>query len=92
VWRSKKGIPLKQLSRYRLTDVLWWTRRREIFEEIANIMGLESANTFTPGWFSHRNTAAKNIMEKMTEADKKLLRDKGDKMATEGMPDEIRRK
>lgn len=55
-------------------------------------MGLESADTNTPGWFENRTTAAKNILNVMTEAQKNRLRDEADEMAAKGLPEEVQRK
>lgn len=91
VWRVKKNSAPKSLSRYRLTDVLWWTRKERVFEEIASLLNLESANTSTPGWFTLRTKAAKNILEAMTEEERKILDMETDRMQKEGLPEEVQR-
>lgn len=60
--------------------------------EIGIIMGLESVDTNTPGWFIHRTTATKNILCKMSEAEKDNLRNIGKEMAETGMPEDLQRK
>lgn len=92
VWRGAKKVSLIQGKKYRLTDVLWWTRQGEVFSEIASIMGIESANTNTAGWFSVRRTAEKNILDRMTDIEKDKLREEADQMAVEGLPVEVQRK
>ena len=72
--------------------MLWWTRRCEVFAEIALIIELETAYTNTPGWFQHCQTAAKNLLDKMTEAERAKLREEADKMAKEGLPEDIQQK
>lgn len=77
---------------YRLGDVLWWTRQKDVFREIAVMKGLESADSNTPGWFTLRRTAEKNILKRMTEAETIILRGEAERMATGGLPKDIQRK
>jgi hypothetical protein len=55
-------------------------------------MNLDSANTRTPGWFEHRTTAAKNIINNMTAVEMKRLRDEAEDMAGNGLPEAVKRK
>lgn len=80
------------MSRYRLTDILWWTREEEVFKEIASMLEIESANTFTPGWFQLRTKACKNILNEMNEEERKELEDEADRMQREGLPHEVQRR
>jgi hypothetical protein len=66
--------------------------KEDVLKEIALIMEVESVDTTTQGWFPHRTTAAKNLIDKMTEAERGLLREKGDKMGSEGLPESVQRK
>jgi hypothetical protein len=75
-----------------LTDVLWWTREKEIFKEIGAIMGLDHVDRFTHGWFPHRNTASKNILDNMTDSEKTAIRKKAEDFAANGLPESIKRK
>lgn len=75
-----------------MTDVLWWTCQEDVFAEIASIMGVESANSNTPGWFSLRRTAEKNILDGMTDIEKDKLQEEANQMAAEGLPIEVQRK
>jgi hypothetical protein len=52
----------------------------------------ESADSNTPGWFTLRRTAEKNILDRMTEEEKDNLRGEAERMATEGLPQDIQRK
>ena len=61
-------------------------------KEIARVMGIDKVDTNTPGWFQNRTTAARNILNRMSEADKKELHKFGDQILENGMPEEIRRK
>jgi len=87
-----KKIPLIPGQNYRLGDVLWWTRQKDVFVEIAAMKGLESADTNTPGWFTLRQTAEKNILDRMTEGERNDLRGEAERMAREGLPKDIQRK
>ena len=87
-----KKIPLIPGQKYRLGDVLWWTQQKDIFAEIAGMMGLESADTNTPGWFTLHRTAEKKILDGMTEAERDNLRGEAERMEKEGVPKDIQRK
>ena len=75
-------------------DLLWWVKSEDILREISDLLGSGSTNTdtHTPGWFGLRTTAARNILERMTEAEKSDLRKIGDDMAKNGMPEHLQRK
>lgn len=87
-----KKIPLIPGQKYRLGDVLWWTRQKDVFAEIAAMMDLPSADSNTPGWFTRRRTAEKNILDRMTEEEKHNLRGEAEGLAREGLPKDIQRK
>ena len=69
--------------------VLWWTRQANTFTEIATIMDLLVADTNTPGWLQYRTTAMKNLISRMTEAEKARLRGESKRMAAMGLPVDI---
>jgi hypothetical protein len=92
VWRVRRNRQMKPGSRYRLTDILWWTRQTDVFNEIANILNIDSADTNTPGWFQLRTKASKNILDKMTEDERKILEDDAQRMQKEGLPPDVQRK
>lgn len=79
-------------SRFRLTDVLWSTQKEKVFEEIASILGLDHADTKTPGWFGLRTKASKNIIDRMPEDEKKSLEDEADRMQEVGLPKDVQRR
>jgi hypothetical protein len=85
-------MPSTKLKEYRLGDLLWWLRKDDVMAEISELMGNDSVNTNTPGWFQLRTVAAKNILGRMTEAEKKDLRKKGEEIAKKGMPEHLKRK
>jgi hypothetical protein len=88
---KKKPIPAKGI-RYRLTDILWWTRPEDVFKEIASILNMVSADTSTPGWFQLRTTATKKILDRMNDEEKKTLEDEADRIEKDGLPRDIQRK
>jgi hypothetical protein len=79
-------------TQYRLTDVLWWTRQADVLNEIASIMDVESVTTSTEGWFKHRTTASKNIIDKMTEAERAKLQEEERFLSMKGLPEHVQRK
>jgi hypothetical protein len=87
---KKKREP-KLGTRYRLTDILWWTRQDEVFQEIALMMNIEIADMKTPGWFQLRTKASKNILNKMSAEALKILEDEADQMEKEGLPPDVQR-
>jgi hypothetical protein len=60
--------------------------------EVAEVMGLEYANTNTPGWFPYRTTATKNILDNMSDARKNKLQMEAEKFAKIGLPADVQRK
>jgi hypothetical protein len=92
VWRVRRVSIAKPGSRYRLTDILWWTRPEIVFEEIASIMGIETANTSTPGWFQLRTKASKRYLDSMGEDERKTIEDEADRMQKEGLPLDVQRR
>lgn len=78
-------------ARYRLTDILWWTRREDVFKEIASILDLDSADTNTPGWFQLRTKASKNILNAMAEDEREALEKEAERMQNEGLPPDVQK-
>lgn len=92
-WRIKKKTPqLIQGNKYRGTDLLWWTRQKDVYAEIASIMELPTANSNTPGWFEHRMAASKNILDTMTVEEKTKFEDDAERYRVEGLPKDVQRK
>jgi hypothetical protein len=79
-------------KRHRLVDLLWWLQREDVMKEIATSLGEDSINTKSPEWFTLRTKASKNMVDRMTDAEKAELRKKGEEMARKGKPKEIQRK
>jgi hypothetical protein len=87
--KRKEGRNLE--SRYRLTDVIWWTRKEEVFKEIASILHLDSADTNTPGWFQLRTKACKNLLNTMSNDERQTIEDEADRLRKEGLPEDVKR-
>lgn len=70
------------------TEVLWKTQRGKVFEEIARLLGVPTADETTPGWFHKRMAALGNIIASMTEHEKAQLDDEVEKISTQGYSQE----
>ena len=79
-------------SRYRLTDILWWTQRERVFEKIASILKLVSVDTTTPGWFQLRTHASKKILDAMSDEEREKFEDEAERMHKEGLPPSVQRR
>ena len=55
-------------------------------------MGIETADTRTPGWFQLRTKASKNILNSMSEDEKKWFEDEADRMQKEGLPQDVQQR
>lgn len=78
--------------KYRLTDVLWWTRQKDVLAEIAKILNLPTVDTNTPGWLQHRLPASKNILDAMTAEVKRKFEEEAENYRFEGLPSDVQRK
>lgn len=91
-WRPAKQTAKAKGKQYKISDVLWWERKDDVLDEVSKLMGKESADTNTKGWFELRMKASQNILNNMTEEEKNKLRKKGEEMGEEGFSEELRRK
>ena len=69
------------------TDVLWSQHRETVLSEIASLMGTETIDTSTRGWFGKRMTAMGNIIARMSDAERKELDLEVEKFASTGYPE-----
>lgn len=74
------------------TDVLWRLRQQEVWIEIADILGIDTADSHTPDWFSHRMVAMKNIISRMTSAELANLDNEVAQLAQKGYSQADQRK
>lgn len=91
-WRKPKPAE-DQLRSLRLNknETVWQTRKDEVLAEIARMLGLESVDTNTAGWFEKRMEAIKNIRARMTEEEKQQLEKDQIRLSTGGFTEEVKR-
>lgn len=87
--KSGKKVPGIKMKK---TEVLWKTRQEEVFAEIAMLLGTDSANASTPGWFNQRMPALGNILSRMTTAEKDELEKERQRLDLEGNREEDKRR
>jgi hypothetical protein len=92
-WRTHR-ISQKKVAgiKMKISEVLWKTRQADVFAEIANLLGIESANASTPGWFNQRMPAIGNILAQMTTADREELEKERERFELEGNNEEDKRR
>ena len=76
----------------KISEVLWKTRQDEVFAEIATLLGIQSANASTPGWFNQRMPALGNILARMTMSEREELEKDRQRLELEGNKEEEKRK
>jgi hypothetical protein len=91
-WRVTKLNRDGQFKQYKLTELVWRKDRDQVFEEIAKLMDIDSADTTTEGWFQHRTKACKNILNGMTDAERNTLRQEAEDLAERGWSEDYRRR
>ena len=92
-WRPHR-VSQKQVVgvKMKISEVLWKTRQAEVFAEIATLLGVESANASTPGWFNQCMPAIGNILARMTTEDREELEKGGERWELEGNKEEDKRR
>ena len=61
-------------------------------DEVARMLGVEEVDPSTPGFFTTRMPAIKNILARMSLEEKVELDRERDKMSNEGYPEDSKRK
>jgi hypothetical protein len=74
------------------SEAIWGLYRDQVFKEISHMMGVEDANTNTPGWFQMRMPAIKRVFDSMTIAEKAVLHSEQERMIGEGYPEQTKRR
>lgn len=75
-WRlPHRGGKVKGVLTIRKPDVIWNTRKDEVWVEIAQILHVPEANTRTPKWFQTRPIAIQNILSRMNKDEMSKLDD-----------------
>lgn len=92
-WRMERPLARKSNRRpMRLADILWHTREADVFAQIANDMGLETADRTTPKWFQARTQAAARIIAQMSEEEKDALAKEGKVLEDKGISEDHKRR
>ena len=86
---KRKAPQITLGHKYRLTDVLWWTRQKDVLAKIAKIKNLPTVDTNTPGHFL---SASKNILNAMTAEEKRNFEEEAENYHFEGLPTNVQRK
>jgi hypothetical protein len=64
----------------------------QVFQEIANLLGVEDATTSTPEWFQKRMPPIKQVFHNMNAKEKADLDEEQEKMMQEGYPELTRQR
>lgn len=83
--KKPNGLKIKR------SEVLWHTKQDLVYKEIANLLGVEKADSSTDHWFEKRLPAIKNILDRMTDVESAELDEEVKRINNEGFPDDIKR-
>jgi hypothetical protein len=72
-------------------NVVWQMHKPAVEEELKDILGVDELDTNHPGYFQQRTTAAKRVLENMTEQEQTAIRRIVEDRRAQGNPDNIRR-
>lgn len=73
-------------------EVAWRLWPERAWDEIASLLGVEKADTTTPGWLGKRLTALGNVRSRLTTSEKQELEVERDKLAAQGNSEEVKRR
>ena len=65
-------------------EVVWRLWPERAWAEIASLLGVEKADTMTPGWLGKRLTALHNVKARLTTSEIKELEAERDRLAEQG--------
>ena len=89
-WRPRIRNSEQQTKiRVTILDVIWRSKRAEVLEELKEILDVENIDSRTPGFFQKRTTAAKWVLEKLTEKEREELEAEVERIKTSGHEPEI---
>jgi hypothetical protein len=92
-WRMRHGVARKSNNfRPKRTDIIWQMRQQDVMVEVAKILKLDEATTRTPGWFSARTPAMKNIIDRMTQEELRELDLEVEDMTKKGYDEEVQKR
>jgi hypothetical protein len=70
--------------------VVWQTHKDAVEEELKDILGVTELDTRDPGYFQQRNSAAKRVLDKMSELERAEIDSTVQSRRQEGNPEPIR--
>lgn len=73
-------------------EVLWNTRRDEVFAEIAKLLNVAYADATTPEWFNKHMKALHILKSRLTEEEQSALDHEVIRLAEQGYPEEQKRR
>jgi hypothetical protein len=92
-WRPERGIArMSNQFKVKKPDLLWRTQKDRVLKEIASILGVTEATTNTPGWFTARLTAMKNILQGMSAVEKKAFDEEIKGIQKQGYEPDVQRR
>lgn len=92
-WRPERGIArMSNQFKVKKPDLLWRTQKDRVLKEIASILGVTEATTNTPGWFTARSTAMKNILQGMSAVEKKAFDEEIKGIQKQGYEPDVQRR
>jgi predicted GNAT family N-acyltransferase len=71
--------------------VIWQSQKPAVEEQLKEILGVDELDTHHPGYFQQRNTAAKRVLDNMTEQEQAEIGRIVEDRRSQGNPDEIKR-
>jgi hypothetical protein len=72
-------------------NVIWQTQKPAVEEELKAILGVESLDTNTPGYFEQRTAAAKRVLDRMSEQERTGILALVEERREQGNPPEVQR-
>jgi hypothetical protein len=84
--RKRVGLKVKR------SEVVWNLYKEKVFQEIAKLLGVESATEKTEGWLSKRLPAIGNIIKRMTKQELAELEQKVQQIDQEGYDEKVKRR
>lgn len=97
-WMSNLWRPLAPIrngkSKFKVTrrEVVWQTRGNEVLTEIAALIGIEHADSYTPDWMSKRTKAIANLIKRMTPEELEKLDAEVERRKAEGNPEDVQQR
>lgn len=71
--------------------VVWQSHKPAVEEQLKELLGVDELDASHPGYFQQRNTAAKRVLDNMTEQEQEEIGRIVEERRSQGNPDNIRR-